>query len=476
MPPFLVRAQAVAALCALLAVCFSPQAQPAQADATLQAGFAEVDITPAVGPKHKPVWLAGFGKGRKATGVADPLYARATVLSDGKQKIAIVSVDLIGLFWESCRRVREATKGFDHVIISSTHNHEGPDTMGLWGPNALTNGVDPDYLALVEKNILQAITLADKKRQLVQAEIGLIRVPHLLHDARKPIVLCDELVTLRLRDTTGKHAGLIVQWNCHPETLDDKNTLVSADYVGYTVTQLRKTQHCPVVYLTGTVGGLLTSLVVPIKNSKGELLKDGTFEKTARYGELLAEAVERSLLKAKKLSLTPFTVRRQMLYLPMDNKLYAVGRQLGVLKREAFRWQGTTEKAEPLKEDNVKDRLAVQTEISYVQLGELSVACIPGEIYPELVLDKVPEKAEEGVDFPEAPREPGIYQQMPGPYRMLIGLANDELGYILSKRQWDEKPPFAYGLKKAPYGEINSLGPETAPLLCEAFAKLVRGR
>ena len=28
-----------------------------------------------------------------------------------------------------------------------------------------------------------------------------------------------------------------------------------------------------------------------------------------------------------------------------------------------------------------------------------------------------------------------------------------ELGYILPKRQWDEKPPFCYGRKSAQYGE-----------------------
>lgn len=47
-------------------------------------------------------------------------------------------------------------------------------------------------------------------------------------------------------------------------------------------------------------------------------------------------------------------------------------------------------------------------------------------------------------------------------YRLLMGLANDEIGYIIPKRQWDEKPPFCYGLKKSQYGEINSLGPDTA--------------
>ena len=54
------------------------------------------------------------------------------------------------------------------------------------------------------------------------------------------------------------------------------------------------------------------------------------------------------------------------------------------------------------------------------------------------------------------------------------GLGNDELGYILPKRQWDEKPPFTYGQVKAPYGEVNSLGPDTAPLLCRAFQDLVK--
>jgi len=48
---------------------------------------------------------------------------------------------------------------------------------------------------------------------------------------------------------------------CHPETLDRKNTLVSADYVGYTCGYLKKKMDCPVVYLTGTVGGATTQLV-----------------------------------------------------------------------------------------------------------------------------------------------------------------------------------------------------------------------
>src|SRR5262249_45459425 len=78
----------------------------------LEAGFAETDITPKVDPKGKAVYLAGFGHNRKATRVHDPLKARCIVLRDGKQKIALVSVDLVGLFLEVVERVRKQCPGY----------------------------------------------------------------------------------------------------------------------------------------------------------------------------------------------------------------------------------------------------------------------------------------------------------------------------------------------------------------------------
>ena len=63
---------------------------------------------------------------------------------------------------------------------------------------------------------------------------------------------------------------------------------------------------------------------------------------------------------------------------------------------------------------------------------------------------------------PRCKKCPAVYKQLAGPHRMMIGLANDMIGYIIPKRQWDAKPPYAYKRKAAQYGEINSLGPETA--------------
>jgi hypothetical protein len=442
------------------------------AEAALQVGFAETDITPKLG--GKPVYLAGFGRNRQATGVLDPLKARAVVLGHDKVKLALVSIDLVGFFHPYVLQVRARLPGFTYVLVSSTHNHEGPDTLGLWGPSLFKTGVDPEYLKTVVGQIVKAVRAADAALRPVTARLGTARAPELLHDAREPYVKHDELVALQFLEAgTGKTAGVVVQWNCHPETLGSRNTLVSADYVGATVKHLRDCYRAPVVYLTGTVGGLMTSLHVDVRDEKGKKLEDGTVEKTRRYGQLIGRLAERALKQAKPVRLTPLAVRRRDVYLPLANKLYLAGWQLGVLDRQAFLWTGDWRRAKPAGGGEVGKRpLCIRSEVGWLRLGELEVATIPGEIYPELVLDKVQDPADAGADFPQAPIEPAIYKQLHGRYHMIIGLANDEVGYIIPKRQWDEKPPFCYGRKTAQYGEQNSLGPDTAPLLCAAFKEV----
>jgi len=445
-----------------------------QEGAGLEAGFAEADITPKFG--DTPVYMAGFGQNRKATGIHDPLKARAVVLKQGERKLALVSIDVVGYPLSEVVAVRRRLPGFIYVLVSSTHNHEGPDTIGLWGPSPFKSGVDPSYMKFVAEQIAKAVHDAEAGCRPVTAHLGTARAPELLHDGREPYIKHDELVAMQFLDKTGKPSGILVQWNCHPETLGSKNTELSADFVGATVNHLRAKYGCPVAYFTGTVGGLMTSLHVNVKDETGRSLSDGTVEKTERYGRLIGQLAERALVENKPVRLTPLAARRREVFVPLDNKLYLLGRQLGVLTREPFVWAGDPYKAVPADEKADGKRLCIRTEVGWLQLGELSVALIPGEIYPELVLDKVQDPPDPGADFPDAPVEPAIYKQMPGPYRMLIGLANDEIGYIIPKRQWDEKPPFCYGRKQAQYGEINSVGPDAAPILCETFKKLIEAK
>ncbi len=345
-------------LCVLCAFVVNPAFS--SDSSPLLAGFGEADITPALG--GKPVYLAGFGANRRATAVLDPLAVRAVVLRHGGKTIAVACADVVGLFLPSVERVRKDLTGFDYVLVSSTHNHHGPDTMGLWGPSPFASGVDPDYLRRVESAIVRAIRDAAKALRPADVRIGTVAAPELLHDSRPPIVKHDELVTLAFRDpATNAPAGLVVQWNCHPETLDSKNTQLSADFVGAAVKELKAKYHCPVVYLTGTVGGLMTSMHVDVADERGQRLPEGSVEKMRRYGQLLAAKAAGAADAAKPVRLTPFAVRSRSLALPVDNRRFVLGKQLGVLDRPMERWTGDPLQPPTPQAEIGKDRSAVRT-------------------------------------------------------------------------------------------------------------------
>ena len=69
----------------------------------LTAGTGRLMITPPFDSE-----LSGFvAREGRSRGVHDPLYARALVLADGKEKIALVSVDALGVDAKLLAKVRE---------------------------------------------------------------------------------------------------------------------------------------------------------------------------------------------------------------------------------------------------------------------------------------------------------------------------------------------------------------------------------
>ena len=61
-------------------------------------------------------------------------------------------------------------------------------------------------------------------------------------------------------------------------------------------------------------------------------------------------------------------------------------------------------------------------------------------MYPEIAEGGI--ESPEGADYPSAPIEvPPLRSQMKGKLNMIVGLANDELGYIIPKSQWDRSRP-----------------------------------
>jgi len=440
--------------------------------AELRVGFAERDITPDV---SKPVYIAGYGQNRVATGVHDPLFARAVVLHDGERRIALVAVDLVGLQLPEVRRIRGELQDFAYVMVSSTHNHEGPDVIGIWGPSPIKSGVDATYLTKVVNACAAAVKEAAEQLRPAEAYFGTVKDHALLRDSRQPIVYDDVTRVLRFnKPGTQEPVGILVQINNHPESLGSDNTLITADYPHATVAALQERYHCPIAYFTGTVGGLMSN-PPEIPGPNGTPLRDENFEYAEYYGRQWAKVAEQAIDSATPTKLTPFAVAAKTITAPLENPGYQMARKIGVLPREGRVWTGDFETVgDVAAADTPADKLAIETEIACLRLGEVHIACIPGEIYPELVYGQFQDPVDPGADYADTPLEPAVMPMLPGEKKMLFGLANDEIGYIIPRRQWDHVPPFAYGRDKSQYGEVNSCGSEIAPILMKALQNRVK--
>lgn len=135
--------------------------------------------------KFDAYWLAGYGNKRAANGVHDDIWARAMVIDDSASVVGLVVLDAIGFFNDDVITVRkivaERIPEMDHVIVSSTHVHEVPDLMGLWGESEFKSGVNAEYKKLVQQKAADAICAAYRNRKAALLNmLRSIRFPKIL--------------------------------------------------------------------------------------------------------------------------------------------------------------------------------------------------------------------------------------------------------------------------------------------------------
>lgn len=443
----------------------------------LQVGFGRVQITPDLSDTNRPVWLAGFNHKRAATAVHDDLWAIAVVVDDGYTRFALVALDAIGFFHDDVVTVRErlgAHLKIDYAAICSTHNHSTPDLMGLWGRHFLLSGVHPDYRERVISSAARAI--ADAAGALEPARVVSFEIPvdpaGLLTDTRRPEVYDPDLRVMHfVHAVDGSTLGTIVGWADHPETPWSRNTEITADFPGYLRDALEHgISHqghllAPGVggthlYVNGAIGGLMTtspSVTVQDPVTRQDF-KEPSHDKARALGRQLAARIL-PLLTRRDLTATDqaaISIRARTIEVPVENKLFLLAPVLGIIDRG---------------HPGLQNWNKLRTEIALITVGDTSLACLPGEMYPELVnggIERPP-----GGDFNIEPIEvPPLRQLMPGKTKFILGLANDEIGYIIPKSEWDVEPPYLYQSQKSVYGEINSVGPDAASVIHTAFKEL----
>jgi len=422
--------------------------------------------------KFDGVWLAGFNMNRPAKDVHDRIWTRAIALRNNGVTVVLVTIDSIGIFIEEFITVRKSldeSLDIDHVMFSSLHIHEVPDTMGLWSYPIPFLSKDKGYMKLVNQANKEAIEEAVRNLEPADMYCAQMMLPSegFVRDSRPPIVIDERLSCARfVKHGTDETIATFVCWGNHPETLGSENPSITADFCHYLRQGLEDGVPEPngvegfggmCLYFQGLIGGLMTQLHMEVPHRNGtDVFKQDSFEKAEALGENVAiEAVK--LLRSDDVWLNEdpkLAFAAKTIYAPMSGMLsWAI--TLGLV-HPGWYWG------------------KARSEVNVIRVGDVEILTVPGELYPEIAVGGV--EAPEGNDFGIEPVEvPPLYSLMTGRMNLMIGLANDEIGYIVPKSQWDTKPPYTYGRNSAPYGEENSGGPEVGPTYHrEACALLAR--
>lgn len=391
--------------------CWSAWGQEAS---SLRVGAAAAVINPPLGS-----YIAGDAQNRTFDSVHDDLFAKAIVMHDGNSAVALVTVDCIGLISATIKKIQTAAAARaglpgltpERVIVASTHIHNGPDVVGLWGPDIQTSGVDPDYLArLVETTAQQvhaAATALAPARLLaadIQSEVTWV------HNICEPGDLDRTLSVLTFQASSGETIATVTNFACHPTILDGVHDVVSADWIGGFYRSMAAHLEGEHLFVQGAIG----SWIQPDKGDRSHALAE-------RYGQEIAAESRAALQRARPVTDSTLRFASETIVIPVANEGWKQLAQIGVL---------------PIQ---VSDTL--ETTVAAVRIGEVGIATHPGETAPE--------------------HARLTRQMLGGGTTLILGLGLDALGYIL-------KPDYYANPARYPHADylmMTSVGPQAAPLM-----------
>jgi len=431
-------------LAVLLTSCFFCNG----AQAGLKGGCSKVNITPPLG-----IPLIG-SYGKPSDDVLDELYAKALVLNDGSNTVAIVSADLLYTPLEEIagpvRKIITEKTGIPerNILICATHTHSGPEvftkskfmTAGDPPPPA----IDRSYLDTLVKKIAGSALMAHKEMRQVKIGAAKGQAPEIVYnrrpknnnglvkmaftippevratrkvvvdpggDVRTTFVLPDdktewkfgpvdpEVCVLRVENTDGEIIASLVNFGCHPVSIYPfLSTAVSADYPAFVTSVVEQAEGGLCLFTLGLAGD-----AVP-------------FDRGVLPRRQIGRAVGGEALRRLQFVTTTGDVTLSGL-----KKEVAFPTKLPVAVKVA----GNDKIPEP-----------VMTEIQVLRLGDIYILGLPGEVLVEVGL--------------QIKKRAGLENLF------IVSLSNDAIGYVCHSDAYDEggyEPAGATNLAKGA-GEI----------------------
>jgi len=432
--------------------------------AAYEAAFGET----AVVNHSDPIFMAGFGDNRAATGYNDRLWARGVVLEGRGGRIAIVALDVVGYLngeVDTIRSLVSPSSEIDYAVVHSTHQHEGPDTIGIWGPDPLTSGIDFGYLDFVNASVADCIdeAAANLERGRIKfattdsvglslgldveddgqgvADGKVLVDDDLISPATDGRIVDSRLSVMQVTRRGGKKDVLatLVNFASHPESLGSNNTLITSDFPHYARERIEQHVGGTAIWVSGDLGVLQGPLDIDVLDPVTNLpAVRRTFRWAEVHGEQLADRVLAAIPSkpGHPVANISFATTKPV-PVPLANPYFRFFIATGVINSRLTLYTNGVPDAgvgfpypPPFDSIPLATGEDLHTEVAAFRINEASFAVVPSELDPQI--GETYRAAMTGAE-----------------HTFIIGLGNDEIGYQLPAPKWDDSchacAPFVLG-------------------------------
>jgi len=252
-----------------------------------RTGSARGKITPPTG-----VPLGGNARSDNyATHVVHDLYVRALYVESSETAVCILSLDLLGLFEQDARRLREhlaAATGLSpqNLMVACTHTHSAPDTLRLFSSTDEKTRMDREQLVpWMEILFTQATDVVQRAMAgAMPSRLHLLNADNkeLPHNRRLRLrsgetvmnwtlpnadsvaqvlgPVDPQLTVAAFYDANNILTGSLVHYTLHPAILAGMNLGISGDYCGVAMELLEQQCKCAdkaaILFLNGALGNI----------------------------------------------------------------------------------------------------------------------------------------------------------------------------------------------------------------------------
>jgi hypothetical protein len=412
----------------------------------LKAGVAEVEITGQAG-----LALAGELNSRPSTAVGTPLMAKAMVLSNTAEMLAVVTLDLFGvqgqvanklshLISEQCDLKPEA------LLLVSSHTRSAPYTTHVVGSPELNE----TYLEEIVSKVAASVAQAQDALQEASLGIGHVSLPHLIYNHRlltrnmkaisawmgipknevlEPEGPIDpEFRVLVVRDNRGHPICFLWNFAADNRFRPHEDDQISAGLPYFVQQELdeRLGQHVPSLYLPGCGGNI---------SFHGDL---------AQVSEAIASAVMAAQLETSGDPMIKLSCGREKMVLPIrDYSQFWSKADIELKYPQAL--EAYAHELELLRQEGAQGLPAT---VQVFRLGKFAVAGLPGIPFTEFGL--------------------ALKQRSPFRSTLVVGNVGGYLGYVITRQAFEHEGFETWPARSA------KVGPGAGEFVTEVAANLLQ--